>query len=179
MTTGSAVVGVPKNWRKLDMKVPHIRLYFNGDGCSTPIVDETGSPLQIGMTVAEFTTDENLNKWVESHIKSAKNNKRLKLMKKEVVEDVELSDGQHAKLLTTEFIKEEDRHSLQLKLFVKTEKSTGWVVSGFIVGGKESKFPESGGPWAKWLTAHLKSLCFDKNKFDSKTLSKAYKAIQA
>ena len=57
------------------------------------------------------------------------------------------------KLLTAEFLKGGDRRSLQMKLVVREGDGTTWIVSGHVVGGKDSKWPKADSKYAKWLRA--------------------------
>ena len=49
------------------------------------------------------------------------------------------------------------------------------VLSGFLVGGKDSKIPNSASDIAKWLRAHVTSFCLDGKKLDEKKLTEANK----
>ena len=48
-----------------------------------------------------------------------------------------------------------------MKLLAKDDASDRWVVSGWIVGGKNSKIPTPNSSVAKMLRAHLTSFGFD------------------
>lgn len=48
------------------------------------------------------------------------------------------------------------------------------MVSGFLVGGKDSKMPTAASQRAKWLRTHLTSFAFDKAKLDEAPLKTAY-----
>ena len=67
------------------------------------------------------------------------------------METIKLSDGTEAMLLKVEFIKDGNRRSLQMKLVAKDTDSNAWIVSGHLVGGKESKWPTADSSLAKWL----------------------------
>jgi hypothetical protein len=167
-------IAVPEGWRKMDGLMPHQLVFRQGDGIGVPAVDETGSPLQIGMMVEKFAkTDDTLEDGAKKLVRSAKNNARLRLVGQEFLEPLKLSDGTAALLLWTEFIKDGDRHSLQLKMLAKDKDSGAWIVSAHIVGGKDSKLPQRDSALAVWLAAHVKSFCFDTTRFDAAALDRA------
>jgi len=60
-----------------------------------------------------------------------------------------------------------------MKLVVKGANSDTWVVSGFVVGGKDSKMPTAASQRAKWLRMHLTSCAFDKAKLNEAPLKMA------
>ena len=153
---------VPRGWRSLDMLISaKNRLYLNGDGIGAPAIDETGSPVQIGMMVERYpNTTDTVRRGAERLLANAKRNPRLKLIGKARIESLRLSDGTEAALLTTEFIKSGSRRSLQMKLLAKDAASNGWVVSGFLVAGKNSNIPKPDSPQAQTLRAHLRTFCF-------------------
>jgi hypothetical protein len=94
-------------------------------------------------------------------------------------ENMRLSDGTEATLLRLEFFKGERRRSLQMKLIAKDKNSTVWIVSGTLVGGKESRLPTPESAMAMWLAAHMTSLTFDPAKLDGDKLNRAYDALNA
>lgn len=174
---GTTRIAVPKAWRNFDKMKPNMPLYRQGDGISVPRLDETQAPLQIGMTVETYPgTQESIGAIVTSLVETGKGTPRLELVGKESVQSIKLADGTDAKLLTMEFIKQGNRRSLQMKLIAKNADSTAWVVSGHIVGGKESKWPTPESSLAKWLEAHLSSLTFDEKAFNPEKLNAAYKS---
>ena len=61
-----------------------------------------------------------------------------------------------------------------MKLFAKDRQSRGCVVSAWIVTGKNSKFIADSQLLARRLRAHMTSLCFDADKFQTKELQAAY-----
>src|SRR5262249_32486129 len=111
---------------------------------------------------------------IDGLVKAAQRNRRLKQVGKESIDTLKLADGNDAMFLTMEFIKDKDRHSLQMKMLVKDKDANGWVISGFIVGGKDSKIPTLESDVSKWLRAHLESFVFDANKLDDKKLREMY-----
>ncbi len=151
-------------------------LYRGGDGIGVPALDETKAPLQIGLTVERFpSAKEPIQDIMDSLIQQAKKAPRLELVGTESAEAINLSDGTEALFLTAEFIKEGRRRSLHMKMVVKDADSTAWIVSGHLVGGKESKWPTPESDLAKWLRAHLTSLSWEEKKFDEAKLRAAYK----
>jgi hypothetical protein len=170
-----ASIAVPKDWRAVKSPQRQMLLYRQGDGIGVPAVDETGAPLQIGLTVERFAkTKESLKEGAEGLVKATSNNARLKQIGKESVDPLKLADGNEGMLLTMEFIKDTDRHSLQMKMLVKDKETNGWVISGFIVGGKDSKIPTANSDLTKWLRVHLESFVFEDKKLDEKKLRDAY-----
>lgn len=111
--------------------------------------------------------------------KAAKSNPRLEVIGQEVIENVTFGDGTTAALLTTEFLKDGSRRSLQMKLLAVDADSNGRVVSGFLVGGKESKVPSKDSAAAQWLRACLTSFCFDRTKLDEAPLAEASQKLRA
>ncbi len=173
----SARIAVPKGWRNLD-KIGGQRsvLFRSGDGKGVPIFDETGAPLQTGMSIDKLPeSKQSLKELLDALVKEAKNAPRLELVGKESVETIKLSDGTEAMFLTVEFIKEKHRRSLYMKLVVNDAQSNSWVITGHLVGGKESKVPTADSKLAKWLRAHLTSFTFDQTKFDEKKVQEAYR----
>lgn len=157
---------VPRGWRSFDMLLSaKNRLYLNGDGIGAPAIDETGSPVQMGLMVEKYpNTTDTVLRGIETLLANAERDPRLKLIGKGRIESLRLSDGTEAALLTTQFIKSGSRRSLQMKLLAKDADSTGWVVSGFLVAGRNSAIPKPDSPQAQTLRAHLMSFCFDAAK---------------
>ena len=79
--------------------------------------------------------------------------------------------------MTAEFVKEGRRRSLQMKLVVKDNQGTAWIVSSHLVGGLGSKWPKPGSKYAKWLRAHVTSLSLDPEKFDPEHVDAAHKKL--
>ena len=176
VTVGPANIAIPKRWRSLDKIKPTMPVYRQGDGIGVPRLDETQSPLQIGLTVEKFpVARESIKTIAQELAKGAKRNPRLEVVGKESIEVVKLSDQTEAALLTAEFIKQRTRRSLQIKLIAKDGDGTIWIVTGFVVGGKESTWPTSKSKLAKWLRAHVVSLTFGEAGVDEKQLKSAYK----
>jgi hypothetical protein len=50
-----------------------------------------------------------------------------------------------------------------------------WIVSGFLVGGKDSKWPTPRSKLATWLRAHLVSLTPTSKDVDQESLDTAYR----
>ncbi len=173
----SGTIAVPKNWRSFDKLKRSMLIYRQGDGVGIPAVDENGNALQIGLMVEKFPeTKETVKEMMDGLIEQAKKVRQLELVGKESVDTIKLADGTEAMLLKAEFIKEKTRRSLQMKLVVKDAESNAWIVSGHVVGGKESKLPTAESELTKWLSAHLTSFSLDAKKFDADKVEAAYKA---
>lgn len=175
---GGGKIAIPKGWRDFRGIRPPMIIYRIGDGIGIPLVDETGAPLQMGMTVDEIKAAKgSAGEIMEGLVKEAKRAPRLEMVGEAAVEDVALADGTAGKLLTAEFIKEGRRRSLQMKLVAKDGQGTAWIVTGFLVGGKGSEWPKPGSRHAKWLRAHLASLSLDAAKFDPGPVDEARKLL--
>jgi hypothetical protein len=169
-------IAVPKGWRSFDKIKPEMLIYRQGDGIGVPALDETQAPLQIGMTLEKFGgSKETPRQIVDQLAAAAKKAPRLEIVGEESVQAVQLSDGTAAILLKAEFVKEGRRRSFQMKLVAKDADSNAWIVSGHLVGGKESKWPTAQSNLVKWLEAHLVSFCLDGQKFDAEKVATAYK----
>jgi hypothetical protein len=165
---------VPNGWRDMS-GMTKFKLHRTGDGIGVPLVDDTGAPLQVGMTVEKFgETKQTLEEGAASLVEAAKKNKRLEMVGKETTEKVTLSDKTEALLLTTEFIKEGTRQSLQMKMLVKDAKGNGWVVSGFVVGGKGAKLATKEGEVGVLVKAYLTSFVLDAEKLDEGVVKAVY-----
>ena len=176
IAVGTGKIAVPKGWRDFRGIRPPMIIYRQGDGIEVPVVDETRSPFQTGLTVEKLpAAKESVGEIIDGLIKGAKQAPRLELAGKETVEDVKLADGTAGKLMTAEFVKEGRRRSLQMKLVVKDDQGTAWIVSAHLVGGLQSKWPKPGSKYAKWLRAHVTSLSLDPKKFDPEHVNAAYK----
>jgi hypothetical protein len=176
VSLGPGKIAVPRGWRSIEKIKPNMPLYRQGDGIGVPALDETKSPLQIGLTAEKFANSkESVKEIMNGLVEGAKKAPGLELVGKESVEVVKLSDGTEAMLLKAEFIKQGSRRSLQMKLVTKDADSNAWIISGHIVGGKESKWPTVGSSLAKWLEAHLTSFTLDEKKLDVDKLKAAYK----
>jgi hypothetical protein len=173
--TRQYAIAVPKGWRRMPGQLgPHV-LYVTGDGIGAPIVDETGAPIQIGMTVERYgVTKESVASAAARSMQGVKQNPRLKAVAQDPVANVKLADGRAATLIRTVFIKDQTRRSLQLKMFAKDGNSRGWVVSAWIVTGRDSQFIARNKTLEAVLRAHVTSLCFDSTKFSTKALAAAY-----
>jgi hypothetical protein len=97
-------------------------------------------------------------------VEAARKVPALELVGQESVEEVTLADGTEALLLTAEFVKEQRRRSLQMKLLARDKDAASYVLSGFLVGGKESQVPTPTSGLARWLRAHLTSFTLDGKK---------------
>lgn len=176
VSVGRGKIAVPKGWRNLDKVKPGMVIFRQGDGIGVPKEDETGSPLQIGLNIEMFPKiKESLRQIADGLAEEAGKTPQLEMIGKELIEKGRLSDGTESMLLTAEFIKEGDRRSLQMKLVVKDAEATVWIVSGHLVGGKDSRLPAAKSKLAIWLRAHLLSLSLDGRKFDARRLETAYR----
>ena len=168
-------IAIPKGWRKLPMTIGHHVLYVNGDGLGAAMMDETGAPIQTGLTVERYSkTAESVLSVSKRSMANLKRNPRLKVVSQDKVKALKLSDGAEAALIRVILLKDRTRRSLQLKLFAKDKDSRGWVVSAWIVTGKDSEFIAKNESLEKWLRAHVTSLCFEREKFDAAALQAAY-----
>jgi hypothetical protein len=172
---GRGKMAVPKGWRNLDNIKPGMILYRQGDGKGVPLLDETKSPLQIGLVV-EKSSDalKSVKNIMNGLVEEAQKAPQLELVGQPAVETIKLADGTEAMFLTAEFIKEGRRRSLQMKLVAKDPDGKTWIASAHLVGGKESMWPTANSNLAKWLRAHLTSLSWDESKIDIGALKAAY-----
>ncbi len=172
-------IAIPRGWRKLPMPIGHHVLYVNGDGLGVPAIDETGSPIQTGLTVERYSKlDSSTMEGAKENLASLKWNRRLKVVSQDKVKALKLSDGAEAALIRVILLKDRTRRSLQLKLYAKDKDSRGWVVSAWIVTSKDSEFVAKNKSLENWLRAHVTSLCFDREKFNTAALRVAYSPAQ-
>ncbi len=167
------VIAVPKGWRTLPLAVKPYVLYLNGDGLGAPAMDETGSPIQIGMTLERWGKTKG-TAMEGAKVSAARRNPRLQPLQKTEVKPLKIADGTEVAFLRAFFRKDGRRKSLQMKLYAKDANGTGWVVSAWIVTGLKSKFIDSNEPLVKALRAHMTSLCFDEARFSTAALAAAY-----
>jgi hypothetical protein len=166
-------VALPTGWSdRKDLHRGPMVIYAMAPG---PLLDELGSPLQIGMTIERFANEPDwLTAGVARQIQSARDEApRLQLRREPTSQPVTLSDGSPATLLKFEFDKERGRRSLQLKLMAADKNGTGWVASGFVVGSSNSVLPAPDSDAAKWIEAHVKTFTFDRDKLDTSALPAA------
>jgi hypothetical protein len=172
---GAASLAVPKGWRKLDGFRANTLLFRQGDGIGIPAEDDTGEPLQAGLVLEELTDARGgIREVAAGVIAGAKKDARLKPVADSTIEPVELSDSTKAVVVTSVFLKEGHRRSLQLKLIARGSDARTWMVSGFLVGGKDSRWCAPGSELAKWIRAHLMSLRLTPGTLDEKPLRQAY-----
>lgn len=175
-TTGTVSVGVPKGWRKMDGIRPDMLIFRQGDGIGVPIVDETKAPLQIGLTVEKFAPSEDSTEAIaRKTAKTALSDPRMTIAEDETIEAITLSDHTGATFLTKPLFKSTHRRSLQMKLFAKDYAGNTWVISGYIVGARDSQLPTPKSPLAIWLRAHLESATFSGKGIDPKSLEATYR----
>lgn len=173
----AAKVAVPKEWRNMDGMKGSMLIYRQGDGIGVPATDETGAPLQIGLTVEKFPPSKESTENIAKELaKGATKNPELVAVGKELVEAVKLSDQTAATLVTTEFIKERSRRSLYMKLIGKDGKGQIWIATGYLVASKSSQWPKPKSELATWLRAHLVSLTLTGKDVDQKKIEAAYQA---
>lgn len=178
VTTGSVRLAIPKGWRNFDGMQPAMVIFRQGDGIGVPSFDETGSPLQIGITVERFPPSErSLDVIAAETAAGAERDPRLKRIKKDYMESLALSDRTAAVFTSSEFTKSSMRRSLQMKLFTKVSDGTIWVVSGYIVGGKDSTLPARESAFALWLRAHMVSVTLTGKEIDARAIDTAYQAL--
>lgn len=176
VSLGAAKLAIPKGWRSLDKIKPNMPLFRQGDGLGVPALDETKSPLQIALIVEKSPGSKaSVKEVMDGLVEAAKKAPRLELVGGETVEAVKLTDGTEALLLKAEFIKEGARRSFQMKLVAKDADANVWTVTGYVVGGKESKWPTADSDLSRWLAAHVTSLALDEKKFDADRITAAYK----
>ena len=161
--TDEFAMSIPKGWRNVPSPSPGPRkLLLNGDGIGARPVDETGHPLRVGLMVEKYPgTTDTLAEGADGLVAEAKADPKLETIGEATTESLQLPDGTDAILLTTEFIKEKSRRSLQMKLLAKDKASNGWVVSGYVVGGKDSTLPRADSWLANKLRGYLESFRFD------------------
>ncbi|MBI1371362.1 MAG: hypothetical protein GC159_01180 [Phycisphaera sp.] len=173
---GNGAIAVPRGWRSFDGLKPTMPIMRQGDGIGVPLVDETSSPLQIGLTVELFPeSSDSVRQTVDKLIDGAKRAPGLEQQGKESVKSLKLSDGTEALLLEIAFIKQKSRRSFQMKLVAKGPDSTTWIASGYLVGGKDSTWPINSGRLVEWLKAHVVSMTLNKERIDTKAVEAAYK----
>ncbi len=169
-------VVLPRDWRKMDLAGTHYRVYLNGDGMLTPIADATGQPIQVGLTIEPYPNQKgNVLDGARRNVAAIDRNPDLKRVGEPVYKEFKLSDGTPAVLVAVEFIKEKTRRSSYQKVFVVDKDSTGWVLSAWIVAGKDSDFAAKNPAITNILQAHVCSFCLDKDKLDVEPVKKAYK----
>jgi hypothetical protein len=171
-------IAVPSDWHKLEFPSFKTVLHLTGDGKGLPHLDETGSPLQTGMSIERFQnvrqTPEEGSAFMLRNLRADPN---MEIIGEPKVESVQLSDGTHAVLQTTEFFRtDKHRRSYHMKLIAEDANKVGWVVVGWTVGGKESSMTEQKARHVQRLRAHLLSFCFDRARFTDAGVRAEYTA---
>lgn len=175
-SAGTAKIAVPEGWRIVDGIQPAMLIYRQGDGEGVPAADETGAPLQIGLSVERFEPQQDSTDVIAKDIANrASANRDWKLNGPELTEAVVLSDESRATLITTGFFKGADRRSFYLKLVAKGRNHEVWVVTGYIVAGTNSALATRNSPLAVWLRAHVVSLTLNGSDINSKSIGLAYR----
>lgn len=161
-SAGGLAMFIPSGWRNLD-ELPG-PLYLNGDGLLTPPADKDG-PIQVGIAIERYPNQRGAAiEGARQNLAAGKNNPRLRTLGEGMVEQIKLTDGTDAAYLSIEFIKDGSRRSLQQKVFAKDGNSTGYVILGWIVTAKDSRFLDDHPQAAALLRAYLQSLVFDESK---------------
>jgi hypothetical protein len=174
-TSGPASLAVPKAWRNMDGLRPNMLLFRQGDGLRIPVQDDTGAPLQAGLVLEQLPAAMgSLRDVATDVIAAAKKDPRLQPSGTPTIESVKLVDATEAVFVTVVFVKEQSRRSLQMKLIARGADARTWMVSGFLVGGKDSRWCAPGSDLAKWLRAHIASLRLTPGSVDEKPLREAY-----
>ena len=79
---------IPSGWRELSINAGAIVFFLNGDGLGFPAIDDTGSPLQVGMTVEKFANlTISLEEWENRLANGFKKDSRLKLKERKIERD--------------------------------------------------------------------------------------------
>jgi len=155
---------------------PNMLVFRQGDGIGIPATDDTGAPLQAGLVLEQLPTAKgSLRDVANDVIAGAAKDPRLSPLAKPTIESVKLADGTDAVFVMAAFNKEGSRRSLQLKLIARGADARTWMVSGFLVGGKGSRWCAPGSDLASWLRVHLMSLRLTPGGVDEKPLRAAYR----
>jgi hypothetical protein len=163
-------IAVPLGWRDFRQVPRRFVLFRQGDGIGVPPIDETGAPLQVGLTIEKFRSGMSAKEGAAELEAAARAAPQLELIGEPKQEPITLADGTEAILLISDFVKEGHRHSLQLKLLATDARANAWVVSAFAVGGKESAWPSPSSALGRWLRAHLITFVLDPAKLDASHL---------
>ncbi len=173
---GPGSIAVPRDWRILDGLRPRTLVFRQGDGIGIPLLDDTGQPLQAGLVVEQhFSAHDDLREIAEESLAGAQGDSRLQPLADPRVEAVKLSDSTDAVFMTSVFLKEGQRRSLQLKLIARSPDSRVWMVSAFLVGGKDSRWCTVDSDLGRWLGAHVLSLTFTPKTLNAGRLRDAYR----
>src|ERR1051326_5979229 len=175
VTTEGCAIAIPQGWHNIDKFAPQVIIYREGDGIGVPEKDESGEPIQIGITPEKIRTEKPLQEGARVLVAISGQVPSLQALTRPNLQKLTLSDGHEAALLIMEFMKDGRRHSLQMKLLTKDDQGNGYIAGAFIVAGKSSKYPDANSDLAKWLRAHLLTLVLDSSKMDLKPLEAAYK----
>ncbi|MFO1450670.1 MAG: hypothetical protein U1F61_21100 [Opitutaceae bacterium] len=174
---GPMKIAVPNGWRTFDGIQPTMPIYRQGDGMGVSDVDETGAPVQIGLTVEKFpSAKESVEELAEEIAMGASQNPDLQPVGGKKFESIERSGRSKATLVTSEFIKATSRRSFYMKFVTKSDNGEVWVATGYIVAGKDSSWPTAKSSLAYWLRAHVVSLTFADQEVDREALESAYVA---
>lgn len=169
-------VAVPRGWRRFPLPAASRPLHLIGDGIGLPALDDTEQPLQAGFMVERFAaTEEPAATGAKENLNGLKTSPLFEILGEPTVQEVKLSDGTPAALLTVEFLrKDKNRKSHFMKLFAKDQNSVGWVVTAFLVAGKDSQFATKHPEIPRRLKAQVLSFCFDKAKFSDAGVKAAH-----
>ncbi len=173
---GPGSIAVPRDWRILDGLRPRTLVFRQGDGIGIPLLDDTGQPLQAGVVVEEhFSAKKNLREIADEILAGAQADSRLKPLADPRVDALKLTDSTEALFMSSMFLKEGQRRSLQLKLIARSADSRLWLVSAFLVGGKDSRWCTVDSELGRWLGAHVLSLTLTPAALDEGRLREAYR----
>lgn len=176
LEVGPGSIAVPRGWRNLDGLRPRTLVFRQGDGIGIPLLDDTGQPLQAGLVVEQLSPATERPHGIAAEIMArAHRDSRLQPLTDPEVAPLKLSDSTEAVLLTSVYVKEGRRQSLQLKLITRSSDSRIWIVSAFLVGGEGSRWCTVDSNLGSWLRAHVLSLTFSLRTLDEDRLREAYR----
>jgi len=177
LVLGRASIAVPRGWRNLDGLRPNTLVFRQGDGSVIPPLDDTGQPLQAGLVVEQRRDSGSLREIARELVSGVQRDPRLRPLYTPSIDPVRLSDSTDAVLVTAVFVKDDQRQSLQFKLVARSSDAQTWVVSGFLVGGKGSRWCRAESDLGDWVRAHVLSLTFNASRSQSSDLREAYRRI--
>ena len=184
------VLAVPKDWPQ--QQLPGITgAAFVGDGVAAPAKDEKGDTIQVDMSVNRYDITKDppdvtakqdqlkTTKQVRMPMPGLGQPQHQEKVISSSLEKLKLSDGTPAAFTRILMVKSGPRRSLQLKLFAKDKSSHGVVVSAWITTGMKTQFIDKRKDLERLLKAHMLTLCFDEEKFDTAALAKLYESQAA
>ena len=151
-------IDVPKDWSRFKPAETGTRsIYLIGDGHGVSPLDETGRPLQVGLSVERFPNDQSVQARVDLLKAETLQAPGRKLIGEVVIEAAKLKDGQDGTLMYSRFDKAPNRKSLYEKFIVADPKAGTWVVTGWIVTGPDSTLPLRDSALEKRINSYVKS----------------------